>query len=123
MPKRSKNDAKINMAVMCFFNVMCERLFLWKYVFSCRKTAVFRLWRIKKVAKTHENDVRNGCLRNVLKIDGFLTKTELQYVPKTMSKLRFVGYNVAPDFWHVLRHVLGRKWCQHGPNLAPRMAP
>ena len=85
---------------------------------SLQEKKFFRLWRIEKVAKTFENYVRNGCLRNVLKIDGFLTKTDLQNVPKTMPKLRFLGYNVAPDFWHVFDARFGSKmvptWVQNG---------
>ena len=80
--------------------------------------------RNKKVVKTHGNYVRNGCLRNVLKIDGFLTKTDLQNVPKTMPKLRFLGNSIAPDFWHVFEACFGSKivptCVQNGAQNDPR---
>ena len=107
-----------------FLDVIRERPFCWKCVFPAGKQRFLRLRRIKQVAKTLENYVRNGCLRNVLKIDGFLTKTDLQNVPKTMPKLRFLGYNVAPDFWHVFEACFGSKmvptWVQNGAQNDPR---
>ena len=102
---------------------MCERPFLWKYVFSCRRTEVFRLRRIEKVAKTHENDVRNGCLRNVLKIDGILTKIELQNVAKTTQKNNIFGMDFAWEFDEFFEHVLVRKWSQNGSKKGSKIDP
>ena len=91
--------------------------------FPAGKQRFFRLWRIKKVAKTHENYVRNGCLRNVLKIDGFLTKIELQNVAKTTQKNNIFGMDFAWEFDVFFEHVLGRKWSQNGSKKGSKFDP
>ena len=97
----------------CFYGNTC---------FPAGKQRFFRLWRIKKVA-THENDVRNGCLRNVLKIDGFLSKTEPQNVAKTTQKNSIFGMDFASEFDVFFEHVLGRKWSQNGSKKSSKFDP
>ena len=91
--------------------------------FPAGKQRFFRLRRIEQVAKTHENDVRNGCLRNVLKIDGILTKIELQNVAITTQKNNIFGMDFAWDFVVFFEHVLVRKWSQNGCKKGSKIDP
>ena len=87
------------------------------------KQRFFKLRRSKKVAKTHGNYVRNGCLRNVLKIDGFLTKIELQNVANTTQKNNIFGMAFAWEFDVFFEHVLIRKWSQNGSKKGSKIDP
>ena len=73
----------------------------------------------KKSQKTHENDVRNGCLRNVLKIDGILIKNELQNVAKTTQKTIFSGWILLEN----LMCFLSMFWYGNGAKMAPKRDP
>ena len=95
MPKRSKNDAKIDIKSVFFQCDVLKAVFMEIRVFLQENRGFLGCGVSKKVAKTHENDVRNGCLRNVLKIDGFLIKTELQNVAKTTQKNNIFGMDFA----------------------------